>query len=149
MVKNPQDFIIPFSKAGADLLTVHVETAPHLHRIIQQIKEAGMKVGISLNPSTPLSSIEEVIDEVDMVLIMSVNPGFGGQQFIPASVDKIKRLKQMIKERSLSVEIQVDGGINRETAQQVIQAGATILVAGSAVYQSEDVYTAIQGIRGA
>ena len=90
-----------------------------------------------------------MIDEVDMVLIMSVNPGFGGQQFIPASVDKIKRLKQMIKERSLSVEIQVDGGINRETAQQVIQAGATILVAGSAVYQSEDVYTAIQGIRGA
>ncbi|GMA99636.1 ribulose-phosphate 3-epimerase [Pelosinus sp. IPA-1] len=148
MVSNPQDFVEAFAKAGADLLTVHVETAPHLHRVLQTIKEHGLKAGVSLNPSTPLSVIEEVLSEVDMVLLMTVNPGFGGQKFIPSMLDKITRLKSMISERNLAVEIQVDGGINAVTARQVIAAGATILVAGSAVYQSEDIKKAISEIKG-
>lgn len=148
MVQNPQDFIDPFIKAGADLITIHVETAPHLHRVIQQVKDSGKKVGVSLNPSTPLSSIEEILSEVDMVLLMTVNPGFGGQSFIPSSLDKIRRLKKMILERNLLVDIQVDGGINGETAHQVVEAGANILVAGSAIYQAEDVQIAIDLIRG-
>lgn len=148
MVSNPQDFVEAFAKAGADLLTIHVETAPHLHRVLQTIKEHGLKTGVSLNPSTPLSVVEEVLSEVDMVLLMTVNPGFGGQKFIPSMLDKITRLKSMISERNLSVEIQVDGGINAVTARQVIAAGATILVAGSAVYQSEDIKKAISEIKG-
>lgn len=148
MVSNPQDFVEAFAKAGADLLTIHVETAPHLHRVLQTIKEHGLKAGVSLNPSTPLSVIEEVLSEVDMVLLMTVNPGFGGQKFIPNMLDKITRLKSMISERNLAVEIQVDGGINAVTARQVIAAGATILVAGSAVYQSEDIKKAISEIKG-
>jgi len=148
MVNNPQEFIEPFAKAGADLLTIHVETAPHLHRVIQSVKEQGMKVGLSLNPATSLSVIEEVLDEVDMVLIMTVNPGFGGQKFIPQMLHKITRLRDMIKKRNLAVEIQVDGGINAVIARDVIAAGATILVAGSAIYQSEDIGKAIAEIRG-
>lgn len=148
MVSNPQDFVEAFAKAGADLLTIHVETAPHLHRVLQTIKEHGLKAGVSLNPSTPLSVVEEVLSEVDMVLLMTVNPGFGGQKFIPSMLDKITRLKSMISERNLAVEIQVDGGINAVTARQVIAAGATILVAGSAVYQSEDIKKAISEIKG-
>ncbi len=148
MVSNPQDLIEPFGKAGADLLTIHVETAPHLHRVIQSIKEQGMKVGLALNPATSLSVIEEVLDEVDMVLIMSVNPGFGGQKFIPQMLAKITRLRAMIAKRNLAVEIQVDGGINASIARQVVAAGATILVAGSAIYQSENIEKAIAEIRG-
>ncbi len=148
MVSNPQDFIEPFAKAGADLLTIHVETAPHLHRLIQSVKEQGMKVGLALNPATSLSVIEEVLDEVDMVLIMSVNPGFGGQKFIPQMLAKITRLRAMIAKRNLAVEIQVDGGINASIARQVVAAGATILVAGSAIYQSENIEKAIAEIRG-
>jgi len=148
MVSNPQDLIEPFAKAGADLLTIHVETAPHLHRVIQSVKEQGMKVGLSLNPATSLSVIEEVLDEVDMVLIMTVNPGFGGQKFIPQMLAKITRLRAMITKRNLAVEIQVDGGINATTARQVVAAGATILVAGSAIYQSENIEKAIAEIRG-
>ncbi len=148
MVSNPQDFIEPFAKAGADLITIHVETAPHLHRLIQNIKEQGLKAAVSLNPSTPLSSIEEVLSEVDMVLLMTVNPGFGGQKFIPQMLDKISRLKAMITERNLSVDIQVDGGINASTARQVVAAGANILVAGSAIYQAPNIEEAIRNIRG-
>lgn len=148
MVSNPQDLIEPFAKAGADLLTVHVETAPHLHRILQTIKEHGLKAGVSLNPSTPLSAIEEILSDVDMVLLMTVNPGFGGQKFIPSVLDKIIRLKAMISERQLEVDIQVDGGINAKTARQVVAAGANILVAGSAIYQAEDIPKAICEIRG-
>ena len=148
MVSIPQDFIEPFAKAGADLITIHVETAPHLHRLIQNIKEQGLKAAVSLNPSTPLSSIEEVLGEVDMVLLMTVNPGFGGQKFIPQMLDKITRLKAMIEERNLSVDIQVDGGINASTARQVVAAGANILVAGSAVYQAPNIEEAIRNIRG-
>lgn len=149
MVANPQDFIDPFAKAGADILTVHAETAPHLHRLLQNIKEKGKKAGVSLNPSTPLAIIEEVLADVDMVLIMSVNPGFGGQQFIPGAVNKIARLKTMLAERNLTVDIEVDGGINAATARQVVAAGANILVAGSAVYGAPDIAQAIKAIRGA
>lgn len=148
MVNNPQDLIEPFAKVGADLLTIHVETAPHLHRLIQTIKELGLKAGVSLNPSTPLSTIEEVLGDVDMVLLMTVNPGFGGQKFIPQMLNKISRLKNMINERNLQVDIQVDGGINAITAKQVVAAGANILVAGSAIYQAQDIEQAIREIRG-
>ena len=148
MVTNPQDLIEPFAKVGADLLTIHVETAPHLHRLIQNIKEHGLQAAVALNPSTPLSLIEEVLDDVDMVLLMTVNPGFGGQKFIPHMLDKISRLRKMITHRNLRVDIQVDGGINRETARQVIAAGANILVAGSAIYQADDIEKAIREIRG-
>lgn len=149
MVTNPQDYVEPMAKAGADLLTIHAETAPHLHRIIQSVKEQGMKVGVSLNPSTPLSVLEEVLPDLDMVLLMSVNPGFGGQKFITSTVDKVRRLRAMIEQRELTVDIQVDGGINPATAPLVIEAGATILVAGSAVYQAPDMAEAIRLIRGA
>lgn len=148
MVSNPQDFIEPFAKVGADLITIHVETAPHLHRLIQNIKEHGLKAAVSLNPSTSLSTIEEVLGEVDMVLLMTVNPGFGGQKFIPEMLDKITRLRKMINERNLTVDIQVDGGINATTARQVVAAGANILVAGSAIYQAENIEQAIRDIRG-
>jgi len=148
MVNNPQDLIEQFAKAGADILTIHVETTTHLHRLIQNIKELGLKAAVALNPSTPLSMIEEVLDDVDMVLLMTVNPGFGGQKFIPKMINKITRLRKMINERNLTVDIQVDGGINAKTARQVIAAGANILVAGSAIYQSDDIEKAIHEIRG-
>lgn len=148
MVTNPQELIEPFVKAGADILTVHAETAPHMHRLIQTIKASGVQAAVSLNPATSLTAIEEILSDLDMVLIMSVNPGFGGQQFIPESVNKIKRLRQMIESRNLKVDIEVDGGINKTTAQAVVEAGANVLVAGSAVYGAPDVAKAIQELRG-
>ncbi|WP_028971626.1 ribulose-phosphate 3-epimerase [Sporomusa ovata] len=148
MVTNPQDLIEPFIRAGADIITVHAETAPHLHRLLQTIKEHGKKAGVSLNPSTPLAVVKEVLDDLDMILIMSVNPGFGGQKFIPGAIDKIARLRSKIEQRKLTIDIEVDGGINASTARQVIAAGATILVAGSAVYGAEDMTQAIKDIRG-
>ncbi len=148
MITNPQDMIMPFVQAGANIITVHVETAPHLHRIVQAIKQQGVKAGVSLNPATPISLIEEILPEIDMVLIMSVNPGFGGQKFIESSVGKIRRIKALIDERALNIDIQVDGGINIETAKQVIAAGANILVAGSALYQASDMAETIKKIRG-
>lgn len=148
MVTNPQELIEPFVQAGADILTVHAETAPHMHRLIQTIKASGVRAAVSLNPATSLTTIEEVLSDLDMVLIMSVNPGFGGQQFIPESINKIKRLRQLIESRNLKVDIEVDGGINKTTARTVVDAGATILVAGSAVYGAPDVTKAIQDLRG-
>jgi ribulose-phosphate 3-epimerase len=148
MINNPQDFLEQFIKAGADIVTIHAETAPHLHRLVQTVKEHGVQAGVSINPSTPLAAVEEIIDTVDMVLVMTVNPGFGGQKFIGAMLDKIRRLRQMINERHLSVDIEVDGGIDATTARQVVDAGANILVAGSAVYGSDDVAEAIRKIRG-
>ncbi|MCX8062273.1 MAG: ribulose-phosphate 3-epimerase [Anaerolineales bacterium] len=137
MIAHPERYIDDFTRAGADLLTVHVEACPHLHRVIQQIHAGGIKAGVTLNPATSLSTIEEILPEVDLVLIMSVNPGFGGQSYIPSSTAKIARLKQMLTERALSrVEIEVDGGIAPTTAKEVVEAGATILVAGSAVFNS-------------
>lgn len=148
MVKNPETLIADFARAGADIITVHAETAPHLHRLLQNIKELGLRAGIALNPSTSLSTIEEVLDIADIVLIMSVNPGFGGQKFIPSAVNKIVRLKKMIDERKLKVDIEVDGGINSNTARDVVNAGANVLVAGSAVYGAPDAAMAIKNIRG-
>ncbi|WP_346354537.1 ribulose-phosphate 3-epimerase [Azotosporobacter soli] len=149
MVTNPEAYIEPFAKAGADWITFHAETAPHMHRLVQQIKELGVKAGVALNPGTSLTALDEVLAELDMVLIMSVNPGFGGQKFIEASVDKIIRLKKRIENCGSKAEIQVDGGVNSQTAVLVKKAGATILVAGSAVYQAPDIAQAIDAIRGA
>jgi ribulose-phosphate 3-epimerase len=147
MVANPQDYVIPFAKVGADILTFHVEAAPHMHRIIQSIKENNMKVGVALNPGTSLSTIEEVLDEIDMVLLMTVNPGFGGQKFITNVLNKIDKLKKMLSDRKLDIDVQVDGGINETTAKQVIKRGANILVAGSAVYGAKDIARVIKELK--
>ena len=147
MVTNPQDYIEPFRQAGAQLITVHVETAPHLHRLVQSIKAAGMMAGVALNPSTSLSTIEEILPVVDVVLIMSVNPGFGGQSFIESSLDKIARLKKMIDERGLDTIIEIDGGVSPKNSSAIKKAGATALVAGSAVYNAEDMVNTIAELR--
>ena len=147
MVEQPEKYIADFKSAGADQIVVHVETTKHLHRCIQQIKAEGMKAGVSLNPATPLSTVEEILPYVDMVLLMSVNPGFGGQSFIESTVPKIARLRKMIDDAGLNVDIQVDGGINDKTAVRVKEAGATVLVAGSYVYGASDVKAAIESLR--
>ena len=147
MVNNPENYINDFVKAGADLITVHAEATLHLHRLVQQIKESGLKAGVSLNPGTPLGSIEEILPFVDLVLIMSVNPGFGGQAFIPTCLDKIKRLKAMQQNLNLAFDIQVDGGITEQNAQQVTAAGANVLVAGSAIYNSDDMVKTIKVLK--
>lgn len=148
MVENPEKYIADFKKAGADQIVVHAEATKHLHRCIQQIKAEGMKAGVALNPATSLTAIEEILPYVDMVLLMTVNPGFGGQSFIESMVPKIQRLAAMIKERQLKIDIQVDGGINDKTAKLVKAAGANVLVAGSYVYGAADVQAAISSLRG-
>jgi len=149
MIENPELYIADFAKAGADYITVHAEAAMHLHRLIQNICEyKGVKAGISLNPATPLEMLEYILGDIDMVLIMSVNPGFGGQAYIPSATDKIRRLRKMIDNRKLSVEIEVDGGVKPDNAAEVAAAGADILVAGSAVFGAKDYAAAIRGIRG-
>lgn len=148
MVENPEKYIEDFKKAGADQIVVHAEATKHLHRCIQQIKAGNMKAGVALNPATPLAAVEEILPYVDMVLLMTVNPGFGGQSFIETMIPKVRRLAEMIKERDLAVDIQVDGGINDKTAKLVTAAGANILVAGSYVYGAEDVAQAIASLRG-
>jgi ribulose-phosphate 3-epimerase len=149
MMTNPEAFIPEFIKAGSDYLTVHVETCPHLHRTIQSIKEEGVKAGVTLNPATPLASIEEILPEVDLLLVMSVNPGFGGQSFIPQVLDKLKRARKMIDDRGLKVELEVDGGVKPENMASLSQAGADIFVAGSAVFGSPDYKATIQKMRKA
>ncbi|UCC60710.1 MAG: ribulose-phosphate 3-epimerase [Dehalococcoidia bacterium] len=150
MIEHPEQYIPQFVQAGADIITVHVETCPHLHRMLESIKELGIKAGVTLNPSTHLHAIEEVLPIADLVLVMSVNPGFGGQKFIESSVDKIARLRHMLDEQGLSAELQVDGGINAEIAPRVVKAGATVLVAGAAVFNKrESVSQAISAIREA
>lgn len=136
MIEEPEKYAQAFKDAGADVLTVHVEACRHLHRNIQQIKSLGMKAGVALNPHTPISSIEEIIADVDLVCVMSVNPGFGGQKFIPATLSKIKQLKQLIKEKQSPALIEVDGGVTLENAASIIQAGADVLVAGNTVFAS-------------
>ncbi|MDD2211886.1 MAG: ribulose-phosphate 3-epimerase [Clostridia bacterium] len=138
MIENPELYLRDFRRAGADLITVHAETCPHLHRTIQMIKDLGAKAGVALNPHTPLQVVEYLLEDLDLVLLMTVNPGFGGQHFIPAVLPKIKLLKQWAQERNPDLYIQVDGGINRETAPLVVQAGANVLVAGSAVFNNPD-----------
>lgn len=148
MVEHPETHIETFAEAGADIITFHWEAARHHHRIIQQIKAAGCKAGIALNPGTPLSMIEEILPDVDMVLIMTVNPGFGGQKFIESQLEKIHMLYHTIKDMGFTCDIEVDGGINAETSKLVQEAGANVLVAGSAIYGAEDVAAAIKAIRG-
>lgn len=147
MVENPEKYIADFKAAGADQIVVHVETTKHLHRCIQQIKGEGMKAGVALNPATSLSTVEEILPYVDMVLLMTVNPGFGGQSFIEGVVPKIKRLRAMIEAAGLDVDVQVDGGINDKTSKIVREAGANILVAGSYVYGAEDTKVAISSLK--
>lgn len=137
MIAQPERYLADFAQAGADWLTVHVETCPHLHRTIQQIKEVGCKAGVTLNPATPLSSLEEILPEVDLVLVMSVNPGFGGQKYIPSSTAKIARLRAMLEAIGSHAEIEVDGGINTATIAEVVGAGATVLVIGSAIFNTQ------------
>ena len=148
MVEHPETHIETFAEAGANIITFHWEAARHHHRIIQQIKAAGCKAGIALNPGTPLSMIEEILPDVDMVLIMTVNPGFGGQKFIESQLEKIHMLYLTIKDMGFTCDIEVDGGINAETSKLVQEAGANVLVAGSAIYGAEDVAAAIKAIRG-
>jgi ribulose-phosphate 3-epimerase len=138
MIEKPDQYLEDFVKAGSDSLTVQVEACVHLHRTIQAIKELGVKAAVALNPSTPISTIEWILEEVDMVLIMSVNPGFGGQKFIPQALQKIEELKSMIVARNPNVLIEVDGGINEETIRSVSKAGADVFVAGSAIFGSSD-----------
>jgi ribulose-phosphate 3-epimerase len=139
MIEKPELLIPAFAQAGADRITVHVETCPHLHRTVQQIKSLGLRAGVTLNPATSLITLEEILPEVDLVLIMSVNPGFGGQVYIPSSTQRIARLRHMLQERGLQqVEIEVDGGISVENAAEISAAGATVLVSGSAVFHPSD-----------
>ena len=147
MIVEPEKYVEAFAKAGADILTVHAEACTHLHRVLQQIRHAGARPAVVLNPATPLSAVEEVLGEVDMVLLMSVNPGFGGQGFIPHTVDKVRRLRAMLDARGLTTHIQVDGGINSETARLVVAAGADVLVAGSYVFGAKDYAAAIHSLR--
>ena len=147
MVEEPTRFVPWFLQAGADVITIHAEAEKHLHRALQQIHEGGCKAGVVLNPGTPAVAVKEVLPYCDLVLVMSVNPGFGGQQFIPESIGKIAELRSMIDERNLSVEIEVDGGVNPETAKLCIDAGATVLVAGSAVFRAKDPADMIRQLR--
>ena len=149
MITNPELYIADFAKAGADYITVHVEIAFHLNRLVQSIKEyKGIKAAVSLNPATPLSSLDYILEDLDMVLIMSVNPGFGGQAFIPSALDKIRTLRKLIDERGLKTKIEVDGGVKPDNAAAIIKAGADILVAGSAIFGMKDYAASIRGIRG-
>jgi ribulose-phosphate 3-epimerase len=147
MIAAPERYIADFARAGADLIAVQVEACVHLHRSIQLIREAGVKAGVVLNPATSLGALEWVLEAVDFVLVMSVNPGFGGQQFIPSSLEKITRLREMIQARGLSTLIQVDGGVNAGTIAAVAAAGADVLVAGSAIFGSPDYAAAIAELR--
>ncbi len=138
MISNPDRYIADFAKAGADYIAVHQETCTHLHRTVQLIREKGAKPGVALNPSTPPETLEWILDDLDFVLVMSVNPGFGGQQFIPSTLDKVRRLKTMIRERGLSTLIQIDGGVNAKTIADISRAGVDVFVAGSAIFGSDD-----------
>ena len=144
MVEHPDTQIESFAKAGADIITFHVEAAKHPHRVLQAIKSAGCKAGICLNPGTPLSMVEELLDDLDMIVIMSVNPGYGGQKFIPNSLDKIARLKAMLTKAGSKAEIEVDGGVTVDNCKALAEAGADVLVAGSAVYRAQDITEAIR-----
>ena len=150
MITNAEQYIEDFAKAGADVIIVHQEVCPHLHRVIQQIKMASKLAAVALTPSTPVFMLEDILSLLDMVLIMTVNPGFGGQDFIPETLSKIARLRQIITHRGLLCDIEVDGGIHEATAPQVVQAGANLLVAGSAIYnEHESVADAIARLRNA
>lgn len=137
MIENPERYLADFARAGADILTVHVETCPHLHRTIQMIRELGVRPGVTLNPATPLAAIEPILPDVDLVLVMSVNPGFGGQSYIPGSTAKIRRLRQILDTIGSTADLEVDGGIKASNVIEVVEAGANVLVVGSAIFNRE------------
>lgn len=147
MIVQPERYVEAFHKAGADILTVHYEACTHLHRTIQQIKSQGMKAGVSLNPHTPASLLEDVIEDIDVVLLMSVNPGFGGQSFIEQTINKVDKLKKLIMESNSHTLIEIDGGVNFETGKRLVNAGADALVAGSFVFNSPDPEANIKGLK--
>ncbi|MFN3794986.1 MAG: ribulose-phosphate 3-epimerase [Chitinophagaceae bacterium] len=147
MMLEPGQYAEAFKKAGADILTVHVEACPHLHRNIQQIKSLGMKAGVAVNPHTPVSGLEDIIQDIDLVCLMSVNPGFGGQQFIPHTLQKIKSLKAMIQQTGSSALIEIDGGVTLDNAASIIAAGADVLVAGNTVFKSADPVATIAALK--
>jgi ribulose-phosphate 3-epimerase len=149
MIENPDRYIKDFVKAGADLVSVHVETCPHLHRTLQNIRESGVKCAVALNPATSLNSVEYILPETDMILLMTVNPGFGGQKFIPTMLPKIQKLAVMRETMGLNFDIQVDGGVNPTVAREVYQAGANVLVAGSAIFNAPDLGEAVRALREA
>lgn len=148
MIERPGDAIEAFAAAGADIITFHLEATLHPHRVVQTIKACGCQAGIALNPATPIVMAEELLIDADMVLLMTVNPGFGGQKFISSMLEKIRRLRQMIVASGRAVDLEVDGGINARTAREVIDAGANVLVAGSAIYGSNDIVQTIKELRG-
>ena len=147
MIQNPDQYITEFKKVGADILTVHYESCTHLHRTIQSIKEAGMKAGVALNPHTPVALLEDVIQELDLVLIMSVNPGYGGQKFIQNALVKVRQVKELISSKGSKALIEVDGGVNGQTAAELLKAGADVLVAGSYVFNSESPIETIRSLK--
>jgi ribulose-phosphate 3-epimerase len=147
MIEEPGNFAEAFQKAGADYLSVHIEACPHLHRNIQQIKSLGMKAGVAINPHTPVEQLKDILADIDLVCMMSVNPGFGGQKFIPYTIEKIKTLRRMIDEQSLPVLIEVDGGVTLENAASIIAAGADVLVAGNTVFKSNDPVATIKQLK--
>ena len=150
MIEHPERYISEFAHAGADIITVHVEACPHLHKTIRLIKELGARAGVSLNPATPLGAVEEFLPHVDLVLIMSVNPGFGGQSFIPETLPRIASMRKMLDDRGLSAELEVDGGITADNAPEIVKAGATVLVAGNSVFKAkEGISRAIRRLREA
>lgn len=149
MIENAEQYVETFAQAGADYITVHVEASPHLHRTIQMIRNAGAKPGVVLNPHTPIEAILPILSEVDLVLFMTVNPGFGGQAFIPEVLEKVAALRAIIDEKGYDIDIEIDGGINEETIQAAVRAGANVFVAGSAIFNKEDRAKALQGIRAA
>lgn len=148
MTMHPETHIESFAKAGADVITFHIEAAVHAHRIVQAIHAAGCKAGITLNPATPISMVEELLGDVDLVLVMSVNPGYGGQKFIPRSLDRLRALRAALDACGSHAELEVDGGVTEANAQEIIDAGATVLVAGSAVYKSADIPGTIKKLHG-
>jgi len=147
MIEEPEKYAEAFKKAGADNLTVHIEACKHLHRNIQQIKALNMNAGVAINPHTPIDSLKDIIKDIDLVCIMSVNPGFGGQSFIPHTIDKIKQLKSMINELHLNVKIEIDGGVTLDNASSIIAAGADVLVAGNTVFKSENPMATIEKLK--
>ncbi len=147
MIEDPGNYAEAFKKAGADILSVHIEACPHLHRNIQQIKSLGMLAGVAVNPHTPVDSLKDILADIDLVCLMSVNPGFGGQSFIPHTLHKIKLLREMIDEHSLQVKIEVDGGVTLENAKSIIDAGADVLVAGNTVFKSADPIATIAALK--
>jgi ribulose-phosphate 3-epimerase len=148
MIVEPEKYIEDFRKAGADIITVHYETCPHLHRTLQQIRATGAKAGIALNPHTPVTVLEDVLEMADLVCLMSVNPGFGGQKFIYQTLNKIKLLRQMLDERNIECHIEIDGGVGMQNAEVILQAGADVLVAGSSVFNAPDPIQAITDLKG-